>query len=464
MVAVPALLLLASCDSGPKQAVEAPPPGVLVAKVARRQISETIEYIGRTVAVNDVSLRAQVEGYLQERKFEEGQDVERGTELFVIDPALYEAGVAAAEGAVAQANAAVVRADKDFKRYQTLIKKQSVSQQQLDEAESDKLQASANLKSAEAKLQKARIDLSHTVIKAPINGRIGRAKASVGNLVTPQTGELARLVELDPIYANFSVSERDVIAAKRRTQQGEGEIDVSRIEVRLRLPDGSPYEHVGRLDFIDNVVDRNTGSVVLRARFDNPKQLLVPGLYVSTVLGRQETTDKLVIPQASVQEDQAGVFVMVVGPESKVEQRRIETGETFAGELVVKSGLEPDEQVIVEGIQKVRPGLVVDAKLAPRPSIRREGEASDQEAGAGVAAEPAAASRAQAGSPAEQSGPSSVQPPVEQAAPGEEGQEQAQGDSEQKESEVPGPGDSSDLQGEANPPQPQEADDQAEER
>jgi membrane fusion protein (multidrug efflux system) len=375
-------LLLVACGSGSKEAAEAPPPGVLVAQVAMRQISETVEYVGQTVAVNDVSLRAQVEGYLLERKFDEGRDVEQGDELFLIDPALYEAGVAAAEGAVAEARAEVSRADKDAKRYRSLAQKQSVSQQALDKAESELLQASAILKTAESQLLKAQIDLSHTVITAPISGRIGRAAASVGGLVTPLTGELARLVELDPIYANFSVSERDVIEAKRRFQTGNVELELDRIEVTLRLPDGSLYEHVGRVDFIDNVVDRKTGTIVLRARFDNPQKLLVPGLYVSTMLGREETTDKLIIPQSAVQEDQAGMFVMVVAPDSTVELRRISTGQAYAGELVVNDGLEPGEQVIVEGIQKVRPGLVVDAKLAPRPSMQQ-----GVEAGAGDQAE-----------------------------------------------------------------------------
>jgi len=374
-------LLLVACGSGSKEAAEAPPPGVLVAQVAMRQISETVEYVGQTVAVNDVSLRAQVEGYLLERKFDEGRDVEQGDELFLIDPALYKAGVAAAEGAVAEARAAVSRADKDAKRYRSLAQKQSVSQQALDKAESELLQASAILKTAEARLLKAQIDLSHTVITAPISGRIGRAAASAGGLVTSLTGELARLVELDPIYANFSVSERDVIAAKRRYQTGTG-FDLDAVEVTLRLPDGSLYEHVGRVDFIDNVVDRKTGTIVLRARFDNPRKLLVPGLYVSTMLGREETTDKLIIPQSAVQEDQAGMFVMVVAPDSTVELRRISTGQAYAGELVVNAGLEPGEEVIVEGIQKVRPGLVVDAKLAPRPSMQQ-----GVEAGAGDQAE-----------------------------------------------------------------------------
>ena len=368
-------LLLVACGSGSNEAVEAPPPGVLVAVVARRQISETVEYVGQTVAVNDVSLRAQVEGYMLERKFDEGQDVEQGAELFQIDPAPYQARVAAAEGAVAEAAAAVSRTDRDVKRYRQLVKTQSVSQQQLDKAESDLLQASASLKTAQAQLLQAQIDLSHSVITAPISGRIGRAAASAGDLVNPQTGELARLVELDPIYANFSVSERDVIAAKRRLQSGDAQVALDRIEVRLLLPDGTVYEHIGKVDFIDNVVDRKTGTIVLRARFDNPQKLLVPGLYVSTLLGREETTNKLIIPQSAVQEDQAGKFVLVVAPDSKVELRRIATGQAYAGELVVDAGLEVGEQVIVEGIQKVRPGIVVDARAAPRPSMQQGGEA-----------------------------------------------------------------------------------------
>lgn len=445
LVALTSLFLLmgGGCDSGKQAAVAAPPPGVLVARVTQREVSKTTEYVGRTVAVNDVSIRAQVEGYLLERRFEEGEDIEQGSELFLIDPALYEAAVAAAEGEVAQAQAEVTRADKDLKRYKTLLKKQSVSQQKVDEAESDKLQASANLKSANAKLLKTQIDLSHTIMKAPISGRIGRARSSVGDLVTPLTGELARLVEIDPIYANFSVSERDVIAYKRRIAQGREQTDVDELEVRLRLPDGSVYEHVGHVDFIDNVVDGKTGTVVLRARFDNPNKLLVPGLYVSTMLGSKETSEVLVIPQSAVQENQAGKFVMVVGSDNKVEQRRIETGRTYAGELEVASGLDPDEQVIVEGIQKVRPGLVVVPKMAPRPSMQRENTDSNKQAAEG---------------PAVTSEPEAVSPPAEagENKTGTEGQDQPQ-----SEQDVADP---SDNETDTPTAQPQNADAETRER
>ena len=307
-------LLLFACGSGSKENAVAPPPGVLVAKVSMRQILETVEYVGQTVAVNDVSLRAQVSGYLLKKTFDEGQDVEKGAELFTIDPALYEAGVAAAAGAVAEAKAEVLRTDKDLKRYRTLIKSQEISQQQLDKAEVELLQASANLKTVEAQLLRAKIDLSYTVIKAPFNGRIGRAGASVGDLVAPQSGELARLVELNPIYANFSVSERDVIAAKRRYQAGDSGVEMDRIEVRLRLPDGSLYEHVGRVDFIDNVVDRRTGTVVLRAHFDKLLEgLKVPLSYAKHQFPGNGVKRMLLIGGGAVIPDLASYFEARLG-------------------------------------------------------------------------------------------------------------------------------------------------------
>jgi len=365
------LSLLTACDSAKDQQVEAPPPGVLVAKAEKQQIRETLEFIGRTVAVNDVSLNAQVSGYLLERLFEEGAEVDAEDLLFRIDPAIYEAQVAAAEGSVAKAEAALSKADKDLKRYRILLKKQSVSQQQVDEAESNKLQADAELKAAGATLLGAQTDLSFTEIRAPIDGRIGRALVSIGNLVGPQSGELARLVELDPIYVNFSISERDLLTVKQRRakERAEGVDGTTRpqVEVELRLPNREIYEQKGSIDFLDNVVDPRTGTVTARARFDNPDKLLVPGLFVTAILGTSERQTELMIPQSSVQEDQTGAFVLVVDPDDKIERRPITTGRPYAGSLVVSEGLEPDERVVVEGIQKVRPGMKVAPKEASLP-------------------------------------------------------------------------------------------------
>ncbi len=364
------LFTITACDSDQaarNAADQAPPPGVLVAKVGQRQIAETIEYLGRTVAVNDVSLRAQVSGYLLERYFDEGSEIEVGTPLFKIDPSIYEAHVAAAKGEVAKAEAALARAEKDLRRYRELLKKQSISRQQVDQAESDKLQAEADLVAAKATLKKAETDLSFTLIKAPIKGRIGRALISIGNLVGPQSGELARLVELDPIYVNFNVSERDMLDVRRRLLEKGKKLGDNSVQVQLRLANNTLYPEIGHLDFMDNVVDPKTGTVTVRARFANPDRLLVPGLYVTAILGTSQRKTELLVPEPAVQEDQAGRFVMLVDPDNRIERRRIVTGRHMEGELVVKSGLEPDERVVVEGIQKVRPGMRVAPKEATLP-------------------------------------------------------------------------------------------------
>ena len=374
-----ASLMLAACDSdqaAKDAAGKAPPPGVLVVKVGRRSITDTFEYLGRTVAVKDVSLRAQVSGYLLERYFEEGSQIEIGQPLFKIDPSIYEAQVAAARGEVAKAEAALTRTMKDLKRYRELLKKQSVSQQKVDQAESDKLQAEAELVAARATLKKAETDLSFTLVKAPIGGRIGRALVSIGNLVGPQSGELARLVEMDPIYVNFNVSERDLLDVRQRLLKEGKKLGDNTIEVKLRLANKTIYPQTGYLDFIDNVVDPKTGTITVRARFDNPDRLLVPGLYVSAILGSNQRKTELLVPEPAVQEDQAGRFVMVVDPENRIERRRITTGRHVEGELVVKSGLEPGERVVVEGIQKVRPGMLVAPKETLLPGAGATPEAN----------------------------------------------------------------------------------------
>lgn len=355
---------LSGCNKDPQEQKKPPAPGVLVVKVLSQDIQPSSEFIGRTFAVNDVSLQAQVSGYLKQRSFEEGTDVEAGAPLLLIDPAPYQAEVAAAEGRVAEAKAAVTRTRKDLKRALRLVKKGNISQQERDKKESDKLQAEAQLKSAEAALQQANINLSYTQINAPIDGRIGRSIISVGNLVGPLSGELARIVELDPIYVNFSVDEKTIIALKNRNRNKS---DTEELAISLRLADGSFYNQPGQIDFIDNVVDHKTGSVALRVRFDNPDKLLLPGFFVTTIISRDKPMAKLLIPQASVQEDQAGQFVMRVTEDNKVEQRRISANHHYQGQLIVDEGLNAGETIIVEGIQKVRPGMTVKPKMASQP-------------------------------------------------------------------------------------------------
>jgi membrane fusion protein (multidrug efflux system) len=364
-------LLLSSC--GEKQAEKTvPPPGVLVQAVAQKEISESVKFLGRTTAINDVSVRARVQGYLLERNFEEGSDVNKGDLLFKIDPETYEAALAAAKGSVAEYQAALTRAEKDLVRYKELGKKSFASQQDIDKAESDKLQAAAQLQSAQARVEEADINLKHTRIKSPIDGRIGRAIISVGNLVDASTGELARVVELDPIYATFNVSEKVMLNIQQNKKVKE-KGGPRKFEVKLELPNGSIYEHPGVIDFSDNMVNRRTGAVVVRARFDNPAKLLVPGINVLMLLSLEEKEDVLVVPQASVQEDQAGKFVLLVDQDNKVEIRQVKLGRQYAGDWIVNDGLQPGERVIIEGVQKVRAGMEVAPKQAVSPFANSQG-------------------------------------------------------------------------------------------
>ena len=371
------LLLLSSCAEKPAEKT-APPPGVLVQAVSQKEISDSVKFIGRTTAINDVSVRARVEGYLLERDFEEGGDISKGDLLFKIDPETYKAALAAAKGSVAEHRASLVRAEKDLVRYKELGEKAFASQQDVDKAESDKLQAAAQLQSAEARVRDAEINLEHTNIISPIDGRIGRAVVSVGNLVDASTGELAQVVELDPIYTTFNISEKVMLTVRKQHQNASTENDIEKIAVGLELPNGTLYEHKGVIDFADNQVNRRTGAVVLRARFDNPKKLLVPGINVLIRLSLEEKEDVLVVPQAAVQEDQSGKFVLVVDPDNKVEMRQVKLGRQHGGDWRVTDGQMTSQSDNYKTMQKVRAGMEVMPKQAVSPFSNNQGGAMNE--------------------------------------------------------------------------------------
>lgn len=359
------LLFLSACSDKPTP-VEKAVPGVMVTKASIQSIKETADFIARTEAVNDVNIRSRVQGYLLERRFIEGDDVDIGEVLFVIDPETYTAAVAQGNATVEKMKSEVARTGSDLEKYEKLYKTKTISEQDILKARSEKSEADANLEAARAQLTIAQSDLQHTEIKAPIRGRIGRSLVSAGNLVDTSSGALARLVELDPIYVSFGVSERNLISLKKMGQeQGRDQSDVPDIEVTLRLPNDEMYPISGELDFVDNVVDSSTGTVRVRAKFSNPDKLLVPGLFVHALIGRHSKTDALVIPEQAIQEDQGGKFVMVVDAENKVDIRRVKPGQAENGWLKINEGLEDGERVVVEGVQKIRPGMTVTTKEAP---------------------------------------------------------------------------------------------------
>ena len=356
-----AALALAACgDEQTRAQPEPPPPAVIVAAVERRDINPKTEYVGQTVAVDTVELRARVQAFLMRRVFKEGEDVKQGALMFVLERPPFEAAVDAAAGQVAQARAQVVRTRRDLERARTLHQQGNVSQQALDRAISDQEQAEATLRASEAQLRQAQIDLGYTQITAPFDGRIGRSVYSVGQWVGPDSGVLATLIKLDPIYVVFNVSERSYLDYQKQAEQAvrDGKPRPESVP-RLRLSNGFEYPHPGRFDFVDNRVDPTTGTIAVRAVFPNRDKLLVPGLFVTVVLRSTEPKPALLIPQAAVQEDQGGRFVLVIGPESKAEVRRIETGARVGISWEVTSGLAEGERVIYEGLQKVQAGSVV---------------------------------------------------------------------------------------------------------
>jgi membrane fusion protein (multidrug efflux system) len=338
-----------------------PPPAVTVQAVVSRQVTDAGTFIGRIVAIDKVDIVARVPGFIEERNFTEGQQVKKGDLLFRIEQDTYKAAVDQQTASLAKAQASEVNTNLQLQRGQELIKNQNIPQSTVDQRAADEKSAAADVLQAQALLEQAKINLAYTEIRSPIDGRIGLANFTVGNLVSPSSGTLATIVSQDPIYVTFPVSEADIIVYKQKV----AEIGNPHVTLRIKLPDGTIYQHPGVTNFLDVKVDPNTDTVLVRAQLPNPNGILVPGGIVGVVTDRATPQPSLMIPQAAVLLDQAGSYVMMVNAAKSVEQRRITTGVEQGRDVVVKDGLKEGELVIVEGIQKVRAGQTVTATLAP---------------------------------------------------------------------------------------------------
>lgn len=363
-----ALTLLAGCgEEDVQQTAARPPPAVTVAPVVASQVTTSIEYVGRTYAMQQVDLRARVTGFLTQRSFEEGGRVEAGQPLFRIDPSEYEAARKAAAAAVERADATLVEARQTLARSRELAARGTVSQAKLDEGVAAEAQARADLDAVKAELERAALNLSWTIVETPIAGRAGAAGVDVGNLIGPESGVLTTVVDIDPIRVEFAISERELLTFRQRQQTGT----VQTYTPRLRLANGEMFEPAGTITFIDNRVDPRTGTIRLRAEFPNPNGLVVPGQFVNVVLSGSEPRDEMVVPQAAVQSNQTGAFVLVVGADGTVEARQVTLGQRSGTGIVVAEGLQPGETIIVEGLQKARTG----AKVTPVPVQQTPGTA-----------------------------------------------------------------------------------------
>jgi len=351
--AIGALSVAASCGVAAAQGAP-PPPAVSVTPVVSRQVTETIDYVGRLTAVDKVDIVARVPGFIEERTFKEGQYVKTGDLLFRIEQAT---------ATLAKAKATEVNAKLQLDRGKELVRNQNIPQSTVDQREADEDAARAGVLEAQAALDQAEINLGYTEIRSPIDGRIGLEIFTKGNLVQPSSGRLATIVSQDPIYVTFQVSQRNLLDYFRRRAEDPGKN--THVNVRIKLPNGTIYPHAGVSDFLDVQVDPTTDTVTVRATVPNPDHVLIPGGVVGVTVERGAPKQALTVPQAAVLLDQAGRYVLVVDAAKKVEQRRITTGAEQGRDIVVTDGLKEGEQVIVEGIQKVRPGQVVTTTVVP---------------------------------------------------------------------------------------------------
>lgn len=361
------LALLAGCEAGGKPAApqsggapQAPVVTVMQADVAPVEI--TTELPGRTAASVMAELRPQVGGIVQQRTFVEGSAVKAGQVLYRIDAAPYQAAFDSARASLARAEANLQSARLKADRYAGLVKIEAVSKQDNDEAQAALKQAQADMLAAKAAVDKARIDLDHTQVKSPIAGRIGRSAVTQGALVTAnQAAALATVQQLDPIYVDLTQSSTEMLRLRRELESGRLQRAAdARVPVRLLLEDGSEYSVEGTLAFSELTVDEATGSVTLRASFPNPKGELLPGMYVRARLPQGQRADAILVPHKALTRDPRGnALVMVVNGENKVEARPVQVAQSRGDQWVVIGGLQGGERIIVEGLQRARPGTQV---------------------------------------------------------------------------------------------------------
>jgi len=357
LATVTILVMVAGC--GQKQQAQAPaqPPAVGVHAAEIRGVARAYEFVGRIEAIQTVALRARVEGFLDKVLFTEGQDVKTGDLLYQIESAPYQAQVDQAKANVAAAQAQLVNAQLQYTRSLELVKHEHTPQATVDRDKAAMDSARAQVLQTQAALTQAEINLGYTEIRAPIDGRIGLTAYTQGNLLNAASGVLATIVSQDPIYVVFPVSQRQLeeIRESRRQQDGTQ----IKIEIVVRLSSGKEYPHAGVWNYTDIQVNQQTDTLTMRATLPNPERQLTDGQFVTVVIRERKEQPRLLIPQAALQLDQAGSYVLIVNADSKVEMRRVSVGPVQDADAVIESGLKEGDQVIVDGIQKVRPGQQV---------------------------------------------------------------------------------------------------------
>lgn len=359
----------------PHAAVAQVKPVVATAGVAIEDVSPRYEFVGRVEAVNSVAIRSRIDGFLASRMFAEGEVVRKDQELFTIESTAYEIALKEAQATLLSARASRTEADRRLQRNRSL-NRQTVSQAVLEESETARETAQANFLSAEAGVSRAELNLGYTRISSPIDGRIGLSAFTVGSLVGPSSGALATVVQTDPVRAVFSVTDRSILDLRSAAGGASKEQLASGFAISLRLSNGAEYPERGQIEFFENEIDIQTGTLPIRALFANPEGLLVPGQFVTIIVRQADPRPRPVVPVAAVQQDRDGRYVLLVGGDSKVELRRVEVSGQSGPNWIVVGGLDGEEKVIVEGLQNISPGVEVEARQEPSPLPSQAGNSS----------------------------------------------------------------------------------------
>ncbi|QNA90509.1 efflux RND transporter periplasmic adaptor subunit [Massilia sp. Dwa41.01b] len=347
---------LSGCgDANSKAAPTAPAaPPVSAALVLEKPVAETQEFSGRLEAVERVEIRSRVSGFITTVNFKPGSEVKKGDVLFVVDPRPYQAEAARATAAAASARAKLELARRELARAESLLADKAIARREFDEAQAAVNELEANANAAQAQVESARLNLADTRVVSPIDGRVSKAEITLGNLVDP-TAVLTSVVSLNRIYASFDGDEDTYLRVGARAQQG------APVAVRVGLANEEGFPHEGKLEFVDNQLDARSGSVRMRAVFDNAERTLAPGLFARIQLGAADSRKAVLISDRAVGTDQSRKYVVVVGADNKAEYRPVTLGPNIDGLRVVRSGLKAGEKIVVNGLQRVRPG----APLAP---------------------------------------------------------------------------------------------------
>jgi len=374
-------LVLAGCgnNSAPAQNGEMPPQEVGVVTVTPQRLAVVNELPGRLEASRVAQVRARAAGIVQKRVFREGSDVKAGDLLFRIDPAPFQAAFDSSEASVARAEANLAQAELKVTRYKPLVEQNAVSRQEYDDALTAQKQAAAELAAARAARQTASLNLGYATVTAPISGRIGRAQVTEGALVGQgEATPLATIQQIDPIYVNLTQSSTELLQLRSALAAGKL-AGAGQARVTLVTEDGQTYKHAGKLLFSDLSVDENTGAILLRAEFPNPERFLLPGMYVRARLEQGVNEQALTVPQQAVLRGIGSSSVMVVGADGKAAARTVQADNAQDNLAVVGDGLQPGDQVIVEGLQKVQPGMAVKAVPWKGPVGQQPAQQTEQQ-------------------------------------------------------------------------------------